>query len=247
MRRLFFPFSGTEFYLEGESFHHWVRVNRAQVGDEIEISDGTGKIVVAKLEAIEENRGLLQVVREIDLPPQSEVEIILGIGLLKGEKMDWLIQKSVEIGVTEIWPLELDQSIVKLDSKKSMERQKRWQKIALEAAQQCGGRLVPLVRSPQKLSVAVKTFGLNGIVWVPHERGNDRSFKQELQTQEKVMQNLIIIGPEGGFSDKETDFLSALSQSRLVTLGERILRAETAGLVALSLLRYEWDDLGGQE
>ena len=99
MRRLFFPFSGTEFYLEGESFHHWIRVNRAQVGDEIEISDEEGKVVVAKLEVIEENRGLLQVVREVELSPQSEVKIILGIGLLKGEKMDWLIQKAVEIGL----------------------------------------------------------------------------------------------------------------------------------------------------
>ncbi len=247
MRRLFFPFSGIEFYLEGESFHHWIRVNRAQVGDEIEISDEEGKVVVAKLEVIEENRGLLQVVREVELSPQSEVKIILGIGLLKGEKMDWLIQKAVEIGVAEIWPLELDHSIVKLDSKKSLERQKRWQKIALEASQQCGGRLIPIVKIPQKLSVAMEKFSLAGVVWVPHERGSDNSFKKELRTREKVTQNLIVIGPEGGFSEKETGFLEALSNSSLITLGERILRAETAALVSLSLLRYEWDDLGGQE
>ena len=244
MRRLFFPFSGNSFYLDGEGFHHWVRVNRAQVGDEIEVSDTHGRLVRAKLVQIEEKQGLMEVLEEIQVGSFDNLEVILAFGLLKGEKTDWLIQKAVELGVTAIWPLEMDHSIMKLDAKKALDRQKRWQKIALEAAQQCGGGQVPTVEMPRKLSKAVSEF--EGTIWVPHEARPDQSLKKELKSRSKANRNLIIVGPEGGFSASETELLKEAG-ANLVTLGDRILRAETASLAALTMVLYEWGHLGGQE
>ena len=170
--------------------------------------------------------------------------MILAFGLLKGEKTDWLIQKAVELGVSAIWPLEMDHSILKLDSKKALDRQKRWQKIALEAAQQCGASQVPTVELPQKLAPAISKF--DGMVWVPHEARPEESLKRELRGRERSVKNLIVVGPEGGFSAVETALLRD-SGANLVTLGERILRAETASLTVLALVLYEWGNLGGQE
>lgn len=247
MRRLFLPFSGENFYLDGEEFHHWVRVNRARVGEEIEIvHPETGRIVCAKLIEIGESQGKMKVLREIQEKDKSPISITLAFGLLKGEKSDWVIQKAVELGVDAIWPLSMDNSIVKLDEKKAADRQKRWQKIALEASQQCGASKVPVVELPKSLSDAVGQFTSRGQIWVPHESAKEKTFKGCLKKGSEKEEHLIVIGPEGGFSEKETLFLKS-SPVEIVSLGERILRAETAAIGALSLMLYEWGHFGGTE
>jgi RNA methyltransferase, RsmE family len=246
MRRLFFPFSGNSFFLDGDGFHHWVRVNRAQVGDEIEVADGLGKVVVARLAKIEENRGLLEVVRSVPDTSNSPLQLTLAFGLLKGEKIDWVIQKAVEIGVDSLIPLEMEHSVLRWDEKKKIDRQKRWQKIALEAAQQSGRERVPEVLEVQKLSAAVKNFAESGAIWVPHENCRGDSLKRALKAGMAKEKNMIIIGPEGGFSANETEFLKNAG-ANLVTLGDAILRAETAAILASGLMLYEWGLLGGQE
>lgn len=247
MRRLFFPFSGENFYLDGEEFHHWVRVNRARVGDEVEIVHSeTGQIVCAKLIEIEESQGKMQILREILENHKSLISVTLAFGLLKGEKSDWVIQKAVELGVDAIWPLSMENSIVKLDEKKAADRQKRWQKIALEASQQCGASKVPTVELPKGLYDAVKQFSMSGQIWVPHEKAGKKTLKGCLKKGCTKTEHLIIIGPEGGFSEKETLFLKS-SPVEMVSLGDRILRAETAAISTLSLMLYEWDHFGGME
>lgn len=247
MRRLFFPFSGEDFYLDGEEFHHWIRVNRARVGEEIEIVHSeTGQIVCAKLIEIEESRGKMHILREIEEDNKSPISVTLGFGLLKGEKSDWVIQKAVELGVDAIWPLSMDNSIVKLDEKKAADRQKRWQKIALEAGQQCGASKVPTVELPKGLSDSVEQFSMRGQIWVPHESVGKKTLKGCLKKGSEKTEHLIIIGPEGGFSERETLFLKS-SSVELVSLGERILRAETAAISALGLMLYEWGHFGGTE
>jgi len=246
MRRLFFPFSGDSFFLDGDGFHHWVRVNRAQVGDEIEVADGLGKVVVARLAKIEENRGLLEVIQQVQSASNSPLKLTLAFGLLKGEKMDWMIQKAVEIGVDSLIPLEMEHSVLRLDEKKKIDRRKRWQKIALEAAQQSGRERVPEVLGVQKLGGAVERFAESGAIWVPHENCQGASLKGALKAGMEKEKNMMIIGPEGGFSAKETEFLQTAG-ANLVTLGDTILRAETAAILASGLMLYEWGLLGGQE
>lgn len=247
MRRLFFPFSGETFYLDGEEFHHWVRVNRARVGDEIEmVHPETGRIVCAKLIEIEESGGKMKILREIQEKEKSPILITLAFGLLKSEKNDWVIQKAVELGVDAIWPLSMENSIVKIDEKKAVERQRRWQKIALEASQQCGASKVPTVEMPKIFSDAVEQFSVRGQIWALHESAKERTFKRSLKKGSEKKEHLIIIGPEGGFSEKETLLLQA-SSAEIVSLGERILRAETAAIGALSLMLYEWGHFGGAE
>lgn len=244
MRRLFFPFQRNSFILDGDAFHHWVRVNRARVGDIIEVVNEAGEVVQAELTVIEEDRGHMQVLREI-FQEKPWGEITLALGLLKGEKMDWVIQKSVELGVHCVQPLVMDHSIVKLDTKKKAERQKRWQKISLEAAQQSGAAQVPMVKSIRTLDEVVVEYAEKGTVWVPHEGGRS-SYKEALRSDEGAGKHLLIVGPEGGFSERETEALKK-ANARLVTLGRQILRAETAAITALALMLYEWDYLGGSK
>lgn len=247
MRRLFFPFSGENFYLDGEEFHHWVRVNRARTGDEIEIvHPETGRIVCAKLIEIEESQGKMEILHEVQENDKPLISVSLAFGLLKGEKSDWVIQKAVELGVDSIWPLSMDNSIVKLDEKKAVDRQKRWQKIAREASQQCGASKVPAVELPKSLADAVGRFSMRGQIWVPHESAKEKTLKGCLKKGSEKNEHLIIIGPEGGFSGKETLFLKS-SPAEIISLGDRILRAETAAITALGLMLYEWGHLGGTE
>lgn len=247
MRRLFFPFSGENFFLDGAEFHHWIRVNRARIGDEIEVVHAeTGRIVCARLMEIEESRGRMSIVREIEETDEKPIRITLAFGLLKSDKNDWVIQKAVELGADAIWPLSMDNSIVKLDEKKAADRQKRWQKIALEASQQCGSSKVPAVELPKSLSHGVESFAERGQIWVPHENADRETLKTALKKGFEKNEHLLVIGPEGGFSEKETLFLQT-SAAKMVSLGERILRAETAAISALSLMLYEWGHFGGTE
>lgn len=246
MRRLFFPFSGNSIVLDGEAYHHLVRVNRAEVEEEIEVADGQGRVVLARIASISEGYAELIVFKEIENKIEPLIHLVLGFGLLKGEKSDWLIQKATELGVGEIWPLALEHSVVKLDEKKGEGRRTRWQKIALEAAQQCGRDRVPIVKAPLKLSKALSNFGQDGIVIMPHEALPEHSLKRVLKTNKPVKDIFLIIGSEGGFSAEETK-LAEEQGAKLVNLGPRILRAETAALAGAGMILYEWADLGGTQ
>ena len=246
MRRLFFPFSGNSILLNGEAFHHLVRVNRANVEDEIEVADGQGRVVLARIASINEGQAELTVLKEVETKIEPEINLVLGFGLLKGEKSDWLIQKATELGVREIWPLALDHSVVQLDEKKGKDRAVRWQKIATEATQQCGRDRVPLVKVPMKLSQALSSFRQDGIVIMPHEALPEHSLKRVLKTSEPIKDVFLIIGSEGGFSAEETK-LAEEQGAKLVNLGPRILRAETAALAGAGMILYEWADLGGTQ
>ena len=246
MRRLFFPFSGNSILLDGEAYHHVVRVNRANVEDEVEVADGQGRVVLARIISINEGYAELIVLEEIETQAEPQLNLVLGFGLLKGEKSDWLIQKATELGVGEIWPLALDHSVVKLDEKKGKDRRVRWQKIATEAAQQCGRDRVPLVKAPIKLSQALSSFCQDGIVIMPHEALPEHSLKRVLKANDPAKDVFLIIGSEGGFSAEETK-LAEEQGVKLVNLGPRILRAETAALAGAGMILYEWADLGGTQ
>jgi 16S rRNA (uracil1498-N3)-methyltransferase len=156
--------------------------------------------------------------------------------------MDYIVQKVVELGVSRIIPLETTHCVVKYDTAKQRTRRERWQKIAHEAAKQCGRAVIPTVSPVQPLAELLANVPEQMVVIMLYEGDARRSLKSILQHHPSV-NYLLIVGPEGGFSSLE---VSECKQhgAQIVTLGPRILRTETAGLAAVSAVMYEHGDLG---
>ncbi len=173
-------------------------------------------------------------------PPGLSITIAQGI--IKGKKMDWVVQKATELGVLRIIPLITERTVVKLEGLKARRQQERWQCIAREAAQQSGRDGVPEVQPVSLFADFIRSEDsrVRLILW---EGETERSLKNELSQNENVISITVVIGPEGGFSEAEIQQAKEHGL-RSVYLGPRILRAETAGLVALGIVQYAWGDLG---
>jgi 16S rRNA (uracil1498-N3)-methyltransferase len=228
--------------VEGDEVRHIRKVLRLRVGDDLSIFDGSGKEYEGTL--VEEGPSSVSVkVRNI-FPSgrESGLEIVLAQSLLKGEKMDYLIQKATELGVKRIVPFISSRSIPLLEKKKRLERHRRWEKIAIGASKQCGRGIVPAVDPlqdfPQLLEFVPKDF-LRLILW---EKGGER-LRGALKRMERGKGVFFLVGPEGGLSAGEVEEAKKAGFFP-ITLGERILRSETASLCLLSALQYEWGDLG---
>jgi 16S rRNA (uracil1498-N3)-methyltransferase len=228
--------------IEGDEVKHIRKVLRLKAGDEILVFDGLGKEFEGTI--VEEGRSSVTVkIQSIfSSKGDSPFEVTLGQSLLKGEKMDYLIQKATELGVKEIIPFFSSRSVLLLEKSRRLKRHHRWEKIAIEASKQCGRGVVPKIESLQDYSEmlhAASTDDLRLILW---EREGIK-FKEVLGRSKEKMKVFFIIGPEGGFSQDEVD--EAKRAGFLpVTLGRRILRAETASLCFLSILQHEWGDMG---
>jgi 16S rRNA (uracil1498-N3)-methyltransferase len=228
--------------IEGDEVKHIRKVLRLKAGDEIVVFDGLGK----EFEGTIVEEGLSSVMIKIQnifsSKGDSPFEVTLAQSLLKGEKMDYLIQKTTELGVKEIIPFFSSRSVPLLEKSRRLKRHHRWEKIAIEASKQCGRGVVPKIESLQDYSDmlhAASTDDLRLILW---EREGIK-LKEVLGRSKEKMKVFFIIGPEGGFSQDEVDE-SKRAGFLPVTLGRRILRAETAGLCFLSILQYEWGDMG---
>ena len=157
----------------------------------------------------------------------------------KADKLEWIIQKCTELGISEIVPVITDRVIVKLDEKSTSKKLERWNKIALEASKQSGRQKVPEVKKPINLKNLVENISKYDILLFPYECEKETTLKSALRNLDKKCKNIaILIGPEGGFSEEEVE-LFHFENVKQVTLGPRILRTETAGLVTLAMLLYE--------
>ena len=181
-----------------------------------------------------------EILRETHEP---DVRISLLQGLAKGEKMELIIQKAVEIGVVEIFPLAMDHSVVVLDRSKAGKKTERWQKIAeAAAAKQSKRDVIPAVHGVMKLSQVLQEDNWDLLV-IAYESENRISLKEVLQAHKNAKSIGVIIGPEGGLSNEEVKAAQEAG-GIAVSLGRRILRTETAGLVAAAAILYETDNLG---
>ena len=180
-----------------------------------------------------------EILRETHEP---DVRISLLQGLAKGEKMELIIQKAVEIGVVEIFPLAMDHSVVVLDRSKAGKKTERWQKIAEAAAKQSKRDVIPAVHEVMKLSQVLQEEKWDLLV-IAYESENRISLKEVLQAHKNAKSIGVIIGPEGGLSNEEVKAAQEAG-GIAVSLGRRILRTETAGLVAAAAILYETDNLG---
>ena len=228
--------------ITGDDAHHISRVLRLQTGNSITCVDQDGQTYLVTISEL--GSTVLGVIQEaVESSQESPLYVTLFQGLAKGDKMDLVIQKAVELGVQEIVPYCSRHTVVKLDPKQAKKKHERWERIALEAAKQCARTRVPVVHELQMfdavISVAYTRFAQGEVIILAYE-GEKRFGFRDLSGHPRAAS--VVIGPEGGFAPDEVEALTSAG-AIACTLGPRILRTETAGLVALSLLGYKWGDL----
>lgn len=230
---------GNRILITGDDVNHIKNVLRMKVGEEIAVSNGEdGKEYRCGIEEIgDEIVCSLRFIKEdgVELPSK----ITLFQGLPKADKMEWIIQKAVELGVYEVVPVSMARSIVKLDDKKQKSKLARWQSIAEAAAKQSKRSIIPQVQQVMTMKQALSYACKMDMLFVPYELAEDMGKTRELFDRIKPGQSIgFFIGPEGGFD--ETEIRLALDNgAQPITLGKRILRTETAGMAVLSILMYQ--------
>lgn len=223
--------------LTGENCHHLRHVLRLKNGQEILIKDGQGTDYYCIIEASSD----AEIICRIEDIQRSFTELPAAVSLFQGlpkqEKMEWIIQKCVELGVAEIYPVAMKRSVSKLDEKTAAKKTERWNKIAESAAKQSGRDVVPIVHLPISFRRALEMAAQYQDFFVPHEAAAGiADTRRALVAVKKSARIGCMIGPEGGFSPEETQNLAQVANQRMITLGKRILRTETAGMVFLSML-----------
>ena len=246
MHRFFIPqLYHEEMYLEGVDARHISKVLRMQPGDKLQIVSDDGVSAMAEITAIDSERVSVRCLEKLAESHEPRVKLVLAQGLAKGEKMDFIIQKAVEMGAHSVIPVAMEHSVVRLDGAKAAKKVERWQKIAESAAKQSKRDLIPQVQPGQSMDQMLASCECETKI-IAYECEDRLSLKAALKAAEAaggIHELLLIIGPEGGISEGELE-LARQAGAVPVSLGRRILRAETAGLVAMSAIFYETGDLG---
>lgn len=227
---------GQSLFLTGEKAHYLSVVLRCKPNDKILITDRTGTAYSAEITALTKKQVTLNVTGPFSQNNESFLEIVLLQGLLKGEKMDFVIQKAVELGITEIMPVITERSQVR-----ETRRLARWQKIAEEAARQCRRNRVPVIHEPAQMEdvITAQTSGKGIICW----EKDGLPFPEALQPFIEEKRIMLCIGPEGGFSEEEVKTATDKGFT-VASLGRRILRAETAAIASIAIVQYAAGDIG---
>lgn len=244
MHRFFVPQPfAEEMEITGADAHHICNVLRMHSGQYIQIVSSDRVTALMEIKTATADAAFVRFVRRIEQVNEPSVRIILAQGLAKGEKMDLIVQKAVEVGVDTIVPLAMENSVVKLDGDKAKKKVERWQKIAEEAAKQSKRDIIPKVERVMRMDEVLQEFDCT-VKFIAYEGEKQQGLKKALREIRDFAEILLIVGPEGGIASKE---LKAAENAGtvIVSLGNRILRTETAGLVAAAAILYETGDLGG--
>ena len=245
MRRLFYKgLLADTIEITGSDAHHLMHVMRAKAGQEVTVVDDAGSVARMEMTAFREDAVTLTLKERLAADTESPLKLVLAQCLLKADKMDYVVQKAVELGVTEIIPVKSHNCVVRYDAKKAAARQQRWQKIAEEAAKQCGRTALTAVTPITDLSGLLKdnSRAEDTEIIFCYENEDENTVKSCLRAaQGKRL--ILLVGPEGGFTLGEAQTVQEAG-GRAVTLGPRILRAETAAVAAVTVAQYENGDLG---
>lgn len=215
---------------------------RYKVDDELEVCDEREIRYKTKIVKFLEEEILLDILTISKENTEMNIIVDLYQGLPKSDKMDMIVQKNTELGINKVVPVLTERVIVKIENGNEKKKIDRWNKIALEAAKQSGRQKIPVVENIVNLENIVENLSKYDIVIVPFECEKDKSLKVALKEIKNEHQSIaIVIGPEGGFSDKDIGILDKLSNVVKVSLGKRILRTETAGIVTLAMILYEYE------
>ena len=235
--------------ITGDDVKHIYKVLRSNEGEEVILNNCEGIEYLGKINSINKNEVILDIIEKLNINNESDVKIHLFQGLPKGQKMDLIVQKGTELGVNEFIPTITERVDVKL--KGDFKKLDRLNRIALEASKQSKRSIIPKVREVINFDEAMVQLKEMDLVLVPYENAENFGIKtlmRKLREENKDLSNIhnigIVIGPEGGFEEEEITKLSDAG-AYIVTLGRRILRTETAGFTATALIQYELSDLGG--
>ena len=249
MRRVFVPpeaISEESVLIRGEDVRHIRDVLRMQPGDGITATCGRGTDYHCVIEDVTDTVIRLRIREEIPDVSELPVRLVLFQALPKSDKMEWIIQKAVELGASEIVPMRTVRSVVRLDGDKAAKKEQRWQRIAEEAAKQSGRGMVPVVHPVLDFDEAVSMARACERVFIPYELCEDFSSMKALR--EAVTAGAasigIFIGSEGGFERREAECVTEAG-GEMISLGHRILRTETAGMTVLSVLMLLIEEIGG--
>ncbi len=233
--------SEKEIRIEGSDVNHIKNVLRMKCGEKIRISSDTGRNFYCAVSELTEEYVLADILEELDETTELPNKIYLFQGLPKSDKMEWIIQKAVELGVYEIIPVAMKNCVAKLEEKKAVSKIARWQEIAKSAAKQSKRSFIPTVQMPMSYKLAVEKAKELDLLFVPYENERGMQATRDALIQIKKGQSIgIFIGPEGGFDNSEIELVQG--EGQLLSLGNRILRTETAGLAMLSMLIYQLED-----
>jgi 16S rRNA (uracil1498-N3)-methyltransferase len=250
-RRFYAPLSAfdsslTRITLASDEARHLREVLRLKVGDEVYVFNGAGKEFQCRVEETRRDAAHLMVVREVEAArPESPLHLTLAVALLKGEKFDLVVQKATELGVTVIVPVVTKLADIRLRDESDVEKRlTRWQRIALEAAKQCGRAVVPDIAAPVAFATLVQQAAAEPqltCLMFSERDGESLAETIELLTAKKT-QLTALVGSEGGWTDEELTSARAAGW-RIITLGGRTLRAETAAIAVAVLLQHFAGDL----
>lgn len=231
--------SGDSIVLDERAFQHAIKVLRLREGNELILFNGTGREYEATLQQVNKKQATVKITKIEQKDIESPLSVHLALGISKGERMDFAIQKAVELGVTDITPLYTERCVVNLDTKREAKRLEHWQGVMISACEQSGRSRLAKIHKPidirrnfselpdSKLKLTLSPYA-------------DQSLKQITEPDGDV---LILIGPEGGLSEQEVQ-MAIQYGFEPVRMGPRILRTETAALTALSTIQMLWGDLG---
>lgn len=240
--RLYLPTplaAGALVALDANAFNHAVRVLRLRVGDALTLFDGHGGEYAAELAAVERRAATARVLAAHAREAESPLRVVLAQGVSKGERMDYTLQKAVELGVAAVQPLLAERSVVQLDGERLARRVEHWQGVLVAACEQSGRNRVPPLAAPVRLGDWLAAGGGEGLrLLLDPQAGTGL---RALPAPGGAV--TLLIGPEGGLGDGEIAAATAAGW-RGVHLGPRVMRTETAGVAALAALQVLWGDLG---
>ena len=229
--------------IEGEDVKHISKGLRCRIGENLEICDNDNNEYICEITNIDKSKVELNILEKVDIKRESNLKIKVYQGLPKGPKMEMILQKLTEVGVDEIILVETKRTVVKVDNKKEDKKIQRWERIIYEAAKQSKRGKIPRLRGVLSFKEALADMKENDFNIAPYENEKTKSIKQAIKSLD--INNIgIFVGPEGGFEDTEIKAIEEIG-GQSVSLGPRILRTETASLIASSIVLYELSDLGG--
>lgn len=228
--------------ITGNDVNHIKNVLRMKPGEEIWVSDSGNHEYHCRIDSMESEKIDLHILYVQEADYELPGRIYLFQGLPKGDKMELIIQKAVELGVHEIIPVEMKRCVVRLDDKKAQKKRERWQQIAESAAKQSKRMLIPKIHPVLNYSQALSYAKELDICLLPYELAKGMKETKRIITEIQPGKTIgVFIGPEGGFEEKEVEAALSIG-AKTITLGRRILRTETAGLTILSILMFHLEN-----
>ena len=235
--------------IKGENVNQIKKVLRAKIGDELQICNSqNGENFLCDIQSLDNEKINCIIKQNLEISTESNIKVTIFQGLPKADKMEYIIQKSVELGVTDITPVEMKRCVVKFDEKDKVKKQARWQKISEVAAKQCGRDIIPEINSLINIKNLCNLIEKYDIVLVAYENEKETTLKEQLlkiktdtinnKKQDEQVKIGIVIGPEGGLEPQDVELLKQ-NGAKVITLGKRILRTETVALNVLSIIMYE--------